>query len=301
MANTNPSPWFNQFIKDKVRLKLQSHGGLLDNTMTTGDRKEGVIKFPFISGESEMFELSGAIQPINVTSRALTTIDVTAKDFQGTEFWRSQDVEKSGASEQDALVKLLAKAQRRKRDTIKLEQFPIFHAAANGAITTIGTGVEVPDLLHFERGRAEMEAFGDDEEEAGQVFCALPAMWASQMKFYKELSNKDFTAPESAPWTMAQRRKMRELQGVTYITLPDSYFQSPTGQPTQLYTWMWHKDALGCEIYNNMEAADLHQRKDLEGRPWQADVFLSGAAVGLRPELVKRFLLQKITAPVRPV
>jgi hypothetical protein len=30
-------------------------------------------------------------------------------------------------------------------------------------------------------------------------------------------------------------------------------------------------------------------------------VFLSGAAVGLRPELVKRFLLQKITAPVRPV
>lgn len=299
MANTDPTPWFNHFIKDKVRTSLQAFGGYLDNTMTTGDRSDGVIKFPFISGRSEMYELSGALQPVPVTSRGLTTINVTPRDFQGTEFWRTQDIEKSGASEQDALVKLLTRAVRRRRDTMKLDQLSIFHAASAGAVTTIGTGAQVPDLLHFERGRAEMEALGDDDME-GRVYAAIPAMWASQLKFYREFGNKDWTNEADAPWTKQQRSKMRELQGVIYITLPDEYFQSPPGEPTQLIAWMWHSDALGCEISRSVENADLHQRKDLEGRPWQADVFLSGAAVGLRPEGVKRMLLQKIAAPVRP-
>lgn len=296
--NLNPNPWFKEVIKDKVHLALQAHGGLLDNTMTTGDVEAGIIKFPFISGRGSMFKLTGAIQPVAPSARALTTVSVTPEDFQGTEFWRVQDAYKSGPSEQAALVNLLAGAVRRKRDTLKLDALVTFEAASSGAVVTVvSNNATVPDVIHYETGRAQIASYGDADAE-GSVFCLLPEMYMTQLCFYEEFAKADWVGAENAPFSKAQRIKMKTVRGTTYIVAPDEYFKDDGS--TGLYTWMWHKDALGAEMPVNLENADLHQRKDLEGRPYQADVFLSGAAVGLRPELVKRFLLKKITAPVRP-
>lgn len=297
MPGTPASAWFKEFIKDKVINSLQAHGGLLDHTMTSGDVEAGTIKFPVVTGRSTMYKLTGALQPVPFNSKGLSTIPLIPEDFQATEHWFVQDAYKSGPQQQAALVGLLAGAVRRKRDTMKLDQLPIFHTAAGGLITTIGTGAEVPDILHFEQGRAEIAAFGDQSAD-GEVFCLIPEMWMTQLKFYKEIADATWVGTENAPFSKVQRMKTKTVQGVHYIAGPDEYFVSPGA--TELHAWMWHKSALGAELPVNLENAQLNQRIDLEGHPWQADAFLSGAAIGLRPELVKRFHLKKITAPARP-
>jgi hypothetical protein len=300
IMTTNVAPWFKEFIKDKVYLDLQANGGHLDNTMIRGDVEAGIIKFPFMSGRSEMYKITGALRPVPFNSKGLSTIQVTPEDFQATEHWFTQDAYKSGPSEQAALVNLLSSSVRRRRDKFKLDALTAFQAANPGTVTTIGTGPEVPDVIHFETARTQIAGIGDMSVD-GNVFCMIPEMWMTQLSFYKEYANADWTGPENAPFSKAQRARMRTIRGIHYFTVPDEYFVSPAGQPTQLYAWMWHKDALGAEEIINLETAMINKRIDLEGHPYQADVFCSGAAIGLRPQLVKRFLLQKIAVPTRPV
>jgi Phage capsid protein len=289
--------WFNEKIKDKVTIFVQANGGVLDQTFMMGDEVANTIKFPVVTGTSTLYKLTGAIEPVPVNNPGLGIVQVTMDDFEGAEFWRTQDAYKSGAREQDTYAKLLAKAVRRKRDFIRLESIYAFHALDAGAnITTTGTGVEVPDLLHFEKMRAELGSYGDDDDD-DDVFCPIPQMWASQLKFYKEFSNTQWAGPEGTQWNQMQRFKMKTVQGVTYIICPDSYFRIPAAG--QIETFMWRKSAMGANTVVNMENMSMTKREDLQGSPLQGKVGLSAAAIGIQAKGVRRAVLQKILAPVR--
>jgi hypothetical protein len=287
------SAWFKELIKDQVTVQYQAHGGYLDGTMMSGDVQANTVKFPIV-GRTEVYQLTGAIEMVPTGSPGLSTVQLTMSDFEAAEWWRIQDAYKAGPSEQAALATILTKAIRRKRDTIKLDALATF-AAAGGDVTTIGDGSARIDLLHFEQARAEIAgAAGDDD----MIFAGIPAMWASQLAFYEEFGNARWVGDDNAPFSKAQRSKMRTVRDITYIELPDEYFSGP--ESDELYAYVWAKSAVGAETPWNQESADLSQHKDRQGSPWLAKTSISGAAVGIQGKGVKRLHMLKITAPARP-
>lgn len=293
------SAWYREIIKDKVTIKFQSHGGMLDGTMMGGDVQAGTVKFAIVNSQLTMYKLTGAIQPVPSTRVDVGTVPVQMEDFELTAWWSTQDAYKSGPHEQNAASEVMVKAQRRKRDFIKLDALRAFHGL--GGVATVGTGAERPDPVIFETGRAQIAATGAESGgENIEVFCPIPEMWASQLAFYKEWADGTWVGTDNMPFSKTQRMRTKTVRGVHYIVCPDDYFQSPVGQPGQLETFMWHKDSMGCETPVNQERVHMDQDHDKEGSPYRMKNWLSGAAIGIQAAGVKRILLQKITAPVRP-
>lgn len=288
----NIAAWYTEKIKDKVTVAYQAHGGMLDGTMMTGDVVANTVKFPII-GRTEVYKLTGAIERVPTAGPGLSTVQMNFEDFEASDFWRTQDVYKAGPNEQSALVTILINAVRRKRDTIKLDALAAF-AALGGDVATIGNGTVKIDILDLERARAEMAGAAVDDE----VYCGLPAMWMSQLCFYKEFADAHWVGLDNAPFSKVQRMKMKTVRGVNYIELPDEYFTGKDG--TSLYAYMWAKNAMGAETPINQEAPSITPQPLLQGTPYLVKNAVSGAAIGIQGKGVKRLDFLKITAPARP-
>lgn len=290
--------WFTEKIKDQVTIQFQAHGGLLDGTMMSGDTQANTVKFP-IAGRSTVYKLTGAIEDVPVAGPGLTTVQVTLEDYEASDWWRTQDAYKAGPNEQATLATLITKAIRRERDLIKIRALTAFAAAGPGnGVTTIGTGAEIPDILQFEQARAEIAATGADETGEVEVFCLIPAMWFSQLSFYKEFADAKWVGSDNAPFSKIQRQRMRTVRGVNYIQGPDEYFTGP--DTNKLYAYMWHKQSIGAETPWNKESPSITPMPGKQGTPYLVKAGLGGAAVGIQGAGVKRFHLAKITSPTRP-
>lgn len=296
MSITN---WYKEVIKDKVTMKLQSFGGLLDHTMMAGDTQAGTVKFPTGNQQLTMYELTGAIQPVPTTRADVDTVSLQLRDFELTAWWRTQDAYKAGPSEQNYLANIMAMAQRNKRDEIKLTALRAFKAANPGEITTIGTGVEVPDILHFETARAQIAGTGAETmQEDIQTFTIIPEMWSSQLSFYEEFGNAEWVGTENMPFAKAQRMRTKTCRSIHYLVAPDSYFVEY--EPGKLQTFMWDLNSIGCETVVNQENVHMERVHTMEGSPYMLKNWLSAAAIGIRPPGVKEIKLAKIAAPIRP-
>jgi Phage capsid protein len=287
--------WYKEVIKDKVTSKFQALGGYLDNTMTVGDVQANTVKFP-VSGRMEVYKLTGAIEAVPTNTADLTTVSMLFEDFEASAYWRVQDAYKAGPSEHNALADMMVKAVRRKKDNLKLDALAAFKAAQPAAVTTIGTGAEVPDIKTFLEGAVQIRATGAE----GMVWCVIPEMYALQLDFYKEFANSQWRGPSDLPFSQGQISRARTVRGVNFMALPDEYFKSPAAQPTQLITWMWHMDAMGAEMPWNAENVSMDKDITKQGDPYLCKNGLGGAAIGILPNGVKQFLLQKITTVTRP-
>lgn len=292
------SAWYKEVIKDKVTLKFQSHGGLLDGTMTGGDTQANSVKFPIVNSQLTMYQLTGAIQPIPTTKVDVGTVAVTMSDFESTAWWLTQDAYKSGPNEQDAAARVVVKAQRRKRDRIKLDALSTFANLGGSGVTTIGDGTATIDILNLEQARAEIAATGAESEEDIQVFCLIPEMWSSQLAFYPEWAKATWVGTDNMPFSKTQRMKTKTVRDVHYIVAPDDYFtEYATGK---LETFMWHKDSIGAETPVNQESVYMDRDHTKEGSPYYIKNWLSGAAIGIQGAGVKRLRFAKQTTLTRP-
>ena len=294
MSQQSPN-WFREFFKDKITYDLQAWGGLLDNTMISGDTQAGTVKFPVSAGVSTVYKLTGAIEAVPVSNAGLSTVTLTLEDFEASEWWTVQDAYKAGASEQDALKRMLTAAIRVKRDMIKLDAVKAYYDANTGAIATTGTGAERPAPEHFESPRASLNRFGDMNIE-DEVFCPIPEMWMSQLEMYQIWSSTDYGAGVDDVFVKQQRTRMKKVRGINFMVCPDSYFRAPAAN--QFETFMWRKSAFGAETPFNQESPTLSQHTDRRGSPWLAKASVSGAAVGILTKGVKRILLSDIAAGV---
>lgn len=286
--------WYKEVIKDKVTMQFQALGGYLDNTMTTGDIQGNIIKFP-IAGRMEIYKLSGAYEPIEVNNADLTTVQLTPEDYEGTVKWTTQDAYKAGPSEQGALVEMLTAGQRRRRDKLKLDALTAFQAG-NPLVQTFGTGSDIPDIKTYLEQAAIIRDIGGE----GRIWCVIPEMAWLQLNFYKEFSNSQWVGTGNETFTPGQLPRFKTVHDVTFVRLPGEYFKSPAGQPTQIYHWMWHEKSMGAEMPFNVENVQFQQDFFSKGSPWIGKNSLSGAAVGILPEGVKRLNMAKITTVTRP-
>jgi hypothetical protein len=291
MSATSPN-WFRELFKDKITIDLQAFGGLLDGTMISGDLQAGTVKFPIVGGQTTVYELTGAIQQVPVSNPGLSTVTLTLRDYEASEWWRTQDAYKAGASEQDALKKLIAMAIRRKRDGIKFDAVKAYYDANTGSISTIGDGTARISPEGVETARAALDIYGDAEVD-DEVFLPVPAMWMSQLELYQVWNNTQYGAGVSDVFMKAQRTRMKKVRGVNYIVCPDSYFRIESS--TKWESFMWRKSAFGAETPYNNESPTLTPVPTMEGTPWLAKANISGAAVGILTKGVKRVLFTKNT------
>jgi hypothetical protein len=104
----------------------------------------------------------------------------------------------------------------------------------------------------------------------------------------------------------------RTYRGVHFIALPDEVFTYGTGkygtgsngdpfdEAGYLDTFAWAKDAVGAEIEWSQEDMDMTRLPQLKGSPTLCKVQLSGNAVGLLPEGVKRIRMKAINKAIDP-
>jgi hypothetical protein len=219
------SAWYKEVIKDKVTIKFQAYGGLLDDTMMRGDVPGQHRQVPDRELVPTIYKLTGAIQPVPVGSADLSTVQVTPDDFEASAWWRTQDAYKAGPSEQHTLADIIVMAQRRKRDTIKLDALATF-AGLGGDVTTIGDRRRAPDILHLERARAEIAATGADDEDlllhpAGHVDDA-----ALLLPEFAQLAVG--RARQRAVLQARSGRRCRTFAASRTSSCPDEYFVSPS-------------------------------------------------------------------------
>lgn len=310
------STWFREEIKGLVRDRYKSKGGYLDDTMMRGESSAGTVKFPVGGGRIEMYELSGGIQRISPSAVNLDMVTLITRDYEAATYFRMQDEARMGPSLKAKLASDLNGAIRRKKDTLKLaaaDAFAIAGASLSDSpnnINVIGTGSTTIDIVDLINAISYINGTGADEE----VFYPIPETWFSQLLMYKEFASSEYSGPTNLPFASASRVKRKTFRGVHIFTVPDEYFIYGTGaydktrlasQPSPfddagyLDTYMWVKDAFGCETWWDQENMSIDPLPDMEGTPYVCKVQLSSAAVGILPEAVKKLRFKAIEAAVR--
>jgi hypothetical protein len=308
--------WFTEKIRDQVRTRYTSKGGFLDGTMMRGEGGAGTVKFPVVGGRIEMYKLSGAIQKVKLSDVNLDMITLVTDDFEAATTFRQQDVRKMGPSLQAALADEMAKSVRRKRDRMKLDAMNSFATlgplpnltdAPNGAgaVVTIGDGTARVDLINAIDVRDQIAGAGADDE----MYWAIPYVWFSQLMMYKEFSNADYQGNKELPFAAMGTVYKKTFRGLHIIGLPDEHFIYGTGAfvpgvagftgTGYLDTFAWTEKAVGCEIEWDQENMTIDPLPEMEGTPNICKVQLSGAAVGILPEGVKRIRMLAIKSAIR--
>ncbi len=304
--------WFKEKIRDDVTRRLTSNGGLLDGTMKTGENVAGTVKFPVSGGRIQMYALSGGLEAVRPQNINVDVISLQATDYTAEAIVRSQDTLRQSPSYQAEIGDALAKAVRRKRDQIKLDALNTFATATSSltdtpsTVTTIGDGSARIDLLHVSQAIAQIAGAGTDEE----IFWPIPYMWWEQLMWYKEFASSDYQGSKDLPMAMNARVNKTTFRGVNIMAIPDEHFvygngaytagQSGWDDTKYLDTFMWVKSAVGCETFWSREQMDINEYIGMAGKPLLCDAALSGAAVGLLPEGVKRVRMQAIKNVIRP-
>lgn len=304
--------WFKEIIRDGVTSRLKSRGGLLDSTMKTGENVAGTVKFPRAGGRISMLKLSGSIESVRLQGLDVDVVSLQADDFEANAAIRNQDTLRQTPSYQSEVADAMAKAVRMKRDSMKfdaLHNFCSTSATVPGGgpsqPVTIGDGTARIDLTNVNQAIAQMRGAGSDAE----VYWAIPFMWFEQLSWYKEFASRDYQGDKELPFAQAGYVDKKTFKGVHIMALPDEHFTKGTAAWTEgqsawaagyLDTYMWMSSAVGCETFWSKENMDINPWIGMEGTPLLCTAALSGAAVGLLPEGVKRLRYLAINDTIRP-
>lgn len=284
--------WFREKIKDMIVTQAELTGGYLDGTMIGGDEEAGTYKFPIFGGNLETVALSGAIEDVTASDAELTTISMAPTDYEASTWYRKQDLYKMGPKHQDALSKAITRSINRRKDTIKWNALFAFKASVD-----IGNASTTIDPRYLDQARSEIEAEGE-VDELGAVVCPLPQRAFSQLKQYKTWANADYVGPENTPFSKSALQKMRYVEGVHYMALPDAFFTTMDGE-TSFETFMWSYSSMASETPWNGLPPIMEQVHTKAGSPWLIKAGVGGCAVGLRSACVKRLMFKANKLPER--
>lgn len=295
--------WYKEKIKDRIIARNKVKGDYLAGTMTQGDGHAGTIKFPVHSGSILVYKVTGAIQEVKASNPTLDMVTLTMDDYEAAAWMRNQDFRKQGPNEQMAVADAMQKAQRFKKDEIKIDALNGF--SENGSselqdnpltVDTIGDGTTTIDLIDMIEARSLIAGTGSDDD----MYWPIPEAWMDQLEMYKEFANKDYLGDRSLPFANMSNVRKRTYRGVHIFTMPDKLFKYGTGKygtgsgnlpfDTAGYidTWMWTKEAMGSEVEWDQDTMSISIETRMEGSPLLGKMQLSAAAVGLVPEGIKR-------------
>lgn len=136
---------------------------------------------------------------------------------------------------------------------------------------TAPTGLTVAKLREGKRLLLANEAVSDDE----QIYVVAQATQIDNLMAEAQVVSTDFNNT-----AVLANGKLNNFMGCTFIRSE----RLPTGTDDQAGTsrkiGMWTKKGMHFGIWNDI-TTDISQRKDLEGLPWQAYVFMTAGATRL--------------------
>ncbi len=294
---TDPSGWFREIIVPRIEQMNKVEGDYLSGTMMPADEEGGSYKFPIGTGSLTTYKLSGAIQPVQTSGVGIDYVTVTPDDYEVATYLRQQDLSRVGPAMETYVAQEVNKAVSKRKDWIKLDALQAFMTVGTPP-QTIGNGAgDIIDIIDIEQLTAEFEGYGYNEP----IFCPIPAMWMSQLCLYEEFAHADWQGPADLPMSKATRVTKRTWHNVNLMVLPDEYFAryAPAGG-TALYTWAWCRSAMGAHAGPEMKNPSASARQELEGTPLLLKGSVSGAAIGINPNGVRRLSFAKQTTLTRP-
>lgn len=311
----NVAAWFKEIIRDKVRMRYQQKGAYLDGMFTTGDGGAGEVKYPVMGGTVLMYQLDGSIQEIDASKLSFDMLSVKIIDWEAAAYLpMPADERKMGPSGQEGIAKLMALAVRKKRDEVRFDAL----SAISGATSTLSDNPKTVETIGDGSARITLDdaiRVADSLRGAAvedDIYWPMPWTWFSQLERYKEFATKDYQGDKELPFARMSNVNKRTYRGVHFIALPNEVFNYGTGkygtgsgndpfnENGYLDTFAWAKEAVGAEIEWNQENMDMTRMPQLKGSPTLCKVGLSGNAIGLLPEGVKRIRMKAINKSVDP-
>lgn len=294
---TNPSVWFREIIVPRIEQMNKVEGDYLSGTMMPADEEGGSYKFPIATGSLATYKLTGAIQPVQTSGVGLDYVTVTPDDFEVSTYLRQQDLSRVGPAMETMVASEVSKAVSKRKDWIKLDALQAFMTVASPPATVGQGAADVIDILDLEQIGASMRGYGYREP----IYLPIPEMWMSQLCLYEEFAKADWQGPSDLPLSKAEATTRRTWRGLNLFTLPDEYFDryAPSGGGAQ-YTFAWCRTAMGAHAGTEMKNPSATPQPQLEGTPLLLKGAVSGAAVGVNANGVRRLHFKKLTELVRP-
>lgn len=282
---------FTISFSSNVELKLQQMGSMLRGTVTegsyTGKSASPVNQYSAI----EMQEVTSRFAPMGRVDSVPDRRWVSPKDFDLPQLIDTFDKLKTIVDPESTFVQNAVFAAGRKIDRVILAATTA--AAATGEqgagstsfnssnTVTVSVGetnsrLNVPKLLQLkEKMRANFVDFDRDE-----IYIPLTAKDESNMFAQIQIVSKDF-----AEKPVLMEGKLHSFLGFRFVYCELTETVMSAGGGTRIDIPCWAKSGMHLGMWNGIQS-DIDRRKDLQGLPWQAYVYLSCGATRIEENKV---------------
>lgn len=276
-----------------ISLKLQQMGSMLRGTVTEGSY-EGKAASPVNQyAQIAMNRVSSRFAPMQRVDAVAERRWVSPADFDLPQLIDRFDKLKTLLDPESSYVQNAVFAAGREID-VAILQATIANAqtgeqgagstAFNSSNTvTVSVGetnsrMNVPKLLTLkEKMRGNFVDFDRDE-----IYIPLTAKDESNMLSQIQVVSKDFNGADKP---VLQEGKLRSFLGFQFVYCELAEATMISAGNNRIDVPAWAKSGMHLGIWNDV-ATDISQRKDLQGLPWQAYVYLSIGATRLEENKV---------------
>ncbi len=276
--------WFEQKYVAGAIHKLQSKGFLLKEAVnSTGEIKGNQVSWK-IAGTGVATEMADGISDVPVMNADRTVVTAIMKDYEANDWIKVTDVEKMSENEQQVSQQTAAMAMGRKFDQVLLGTLD-----ADANIATVGSGAAAIGITDIMTAQGAIAALGVGSYD---YFCGLPQILMQQLELYREFANSQYVGDDLP---LLKQIGSRRWRGITFMPLPDAYFNVPAAN--QIDGYLWVKDFVGlAPNYAMQSRIDYVPLK----KAYLAANTMGMAAASLMPEGVKRLRFSTNIALARP-
>jgi hypothetical protein len=152
---------------------------------------------------------------------------------------------------------------------------------------TSPSGLTVAKLRQAKMLLMQQEAIdpAGDMEEGEEIFCVAGARQLDNLLAEAQVVSSDFNSTEEGRPILHEGR-IEKFLGVTFIRSERLLTGTDDQSGTSTQVFMWVKEGMHLGLWNDI-TTDVAQRKDLQGLPWQAYVYMTIGATRLEENRVQ--------------
>lgn len=144
---------------------------------------------------------------------------------------------------------------------------------------TSPTGLTVAKLRQAKMTLEQNEAYSDEEGDPGDpntgLVCVAGARQLDNLLAEAQVISRDFN---STP--VLEEGRIKRFLGITFVRSERLLTGTDDQSGTSTKVFVWQRDGMHLGLWNDI-ATDIAQRKDLQGLPWQAYVYMTAGSTRL--------------------
>jgi len=286
MSINTPQHYVKQYA-DTIQLLLQQKDSRLAGSVSSGSYIGEQASPVDQIGAISMQAVSGRFNPMGRVDATLDRRWVSPQDFQLPQLLDKFDKLRLLIDPESAYVQNAVQAANRQKDDLIIEAF--FADAKTGKTGTGTTSFPAGQVIAVNEGssgnsgltvaklRAAVKILMESEVDLSEpIFCPITAKQHDDLLAEAQINSKDFNNE-----AVLVEGKVKRFMGVNFIHTErlavdgSSHRRVPLYVPSGMHYGTW-----------NEITTDISQRKDLEGLPWQAYLYMTGGATRVEEKKV---------------